>query len=131
MSILTKVWYTSRTSCYISKVNALQINKLAKLHNPKQGLLNFVDTLTFRLRAWFLYLSNAFMLGITVNSIVINLLENKKCYLLPIDTNHYFLLEELWVVNYSAGNSACYLLDTTNLRKRFDPHREKILTLCA
>lgn len=62
----------------ISKVNALQINKLAKLHNPKQGLPNFVDTLTFRLRAWFLYLSNAFMLGITVNSIVINLKPFRK-----------------------------------------------------
>ena len=51
MSVLTKVWYTSRTFRYISKGNALQINKVAKLHNPKHGLPNFVDTLTFRLRA--------------------------------------------------------------------------------
>lgn len=39
----------------------------------------------------------------------------KKCYLFPIDTNHSPLWEELWVVNYAHGNSACYLLDTTNL----------------
>jgi len=55
------------------------------------------------------------MLGITVNSRKFIKIENKKCYLLPIDTNHYCLLEELWVVNSATGNSARYLLDTANL----------------
>lgn len=77
MSTLTETWYISCTFCYISKVNALQINKVAKLHNPKHGLPIFVDILTFRLRAGFLYLSNAFMLGITVNSRRFFKIENK------------------------------------------------------